>query len=52
MMSNNNGEIAMSKEPKTYIIPSRSYGISSNEAVDILVAAEEIKQNKPLLRAA
>lgn len=44
--------MASVNEPKRYIIPSRSYGISSGEAADILLSAEEIKKNKPLLKVA
>ena len=39
-------------EPKTYKIPSRSYGITAAEAADVLVAAEEVRKNKPLMKAA
>jgi ATP-dependent protease ClpP protease subunit len=48
-----NGEIEMAmKEPKTWTIASRDWGITSGEAADILVSAEEIKKNKPLRKAA
>ena len=48
------GEIAMAspREPKTWKIPSRDWGISASEAGDIMLSAEEIKKNKPLLKAA
>ena len=39
-------------EPKRYKIPSNNYGITANEAAETLLKAEEIKQNKPLLKAA
>lgn len=42
----------VSNEPKTYKIPSRSYGITASEAADTLLQAEEIKGNKPLAKAA
>lgn len=38
--------------PKEWKIPSRSYGISANEAAEVLLTAEEIKANKPLAKAA
>jgi hypothetical protein len=44
--------IGYPKEPKMYIIPSRSYGISADEAASLLVTAEEIKMNKPLHKVA
>ena len=40
------------KEPKTYKIPSRAWGVTASEAGDILLSAEEIKNNKPLYKAA
>jgi len=40
------------KEPKTWTIPSYSWGISADEAADTLIRAEEIKANKELLKAA
>lgn len=40
------------RQPKTYKIPSRSWGITASEAGDILVAAKEIGKNKPLNKAA
>ena len=42
----------MDKEPKTWKIPSRDWGVTASEAADILLAAEEIKENKPLLKVA
>ena len=39
-------------EPKTWKIPSRSYGITASEAAEVLLTAEEIKGNKPLLKVA
>ena len=38
--------------PKEYQIPSRSYGITADEAAETLLTAEEIKANKPLIKAA
>lgn len=38
--------------PKEYKIPSRSWGVSANEAADILITAKEIEMNKPLHKAA
>ena len=38
--------------PKEFIIPSRSYGITADEAAETLVTAKEIKKNKPLYKAA
>jgi hypothetical protein len=40
------------KEPKRYNIPSRDWGITADEAAETLLAAEEIKANKPLIKAA
>lgn len=40
------------KEPKTYKIPSRGWGVTANDAADILLSAEEIKKNKPLHKVA
>ncbi len=50
----NKGVIPMPRieEPKTYKVPSRSYGITASEAADTLVMAEEIKKNKPLNKVA
>ena len=42
----------MEKEPKTWKIPSRDWGITASEAGDILVSAEEVKKNKSLLKVA
>lgn len=42
----------MEKEPKTYKIPSRDWGITAGEAADILVSAQEIKKNKALHKLA
>lgn len=42
----------MEKEPKTYKIPSHDWGITSGEAADILVSAQEIKKNKALHKLA
>ena len=50
-----NGEIAMAggiEEPKRYKIPSSSYGTTASEAAETLLRAEEIKENKPLHKAA
>ncbi len=38
--------------PKEFKIPSRSFGITPENAADILAEAEEIKANKPLWNAA
>lgn len=38
--------------PKEFKIPSRSYGITADEAAETLLTAEEIKANKPLNKAA
>lgn len=38
--------------PKEWKIPSRSYGISADEAAEVLITAEEIKGNKSLAKAA
>jgi len=48
-MSNVTG---MPKSPKFFTIPSRDYGITADEAANVLVSAEEIKKNKPLYKAA
>lgn len=44
----------MSKEikPKEYIIPSRNWGITADEAAETLLTYQEIKDNKPLHKAA
>lgn len=39
-------------KPKEYKIPSRDWGITASEAADTLRTAQEIKDNKPLLKAA
>ena len=39
-------------EPKRFIIPSSSYGITASEAAETLTRAEEIKANKELHKAA
>lgn len=44
--------MANPKEPKQWTIPSRDWGITAGEAADLLVTAQEIKDNKPLLKAA
>lgn len=44
--------MASTDEPKRFKIPSSSYGITASEAADTLLRAEEIKKNKPLLKAA
>lgn len=38
--------------PKEYKVPSRSWGITADEAAETLLTAEEIKANKPLIKAA
>lgn len=38
--------------PKEYKIPSRSWGITADEAADVLMTRQEIKANKPLHKAA
>lgn len=38
--------------PKEYNIPSRSFPITASEAADIKIAAQEIKSNKELNKAA
>ena len=38
--------------PKEYKIPSREYGITADDAARALITAEEIKADKPLLKAA
>ncbi len=40
------------KGPKEYQIPSRSFGVTANEAAEILITAKEIMANKPLNKAA
>lgn len=45
-------EVGYNKEPKEWMIPSRSYGISANDAADVLVTGMEIKSNKTLYKAA
>lgn len=40
------------KEPKTYQIPSRDWGITASEAADILIAAKEIENNEKCYKAA
>lgn len=44
----------MAKEvkPKEYKIPSRNWGITADEAGDVLMTVWEIEQNKPLHKAA
>lgn len=44
--------MASPNERKTYRIPSKDWGITASEAGSILISAEEIKKNKPLLKAA
>lgn len=44
--------MANPRQPKTYKIPSRDWGITAGEAADILLSAVEIKKNKPLLKVA
>lgn len=44
--------MAKIQEPKTYKIASRDWGITAGEAGDTLLASEEIKKNKPLLKVA
>lgn len=44
-------ETAISR-PKEFKIPSRSFGITAEEAAETLARAEEIKMNKPLFQAA
>lgn len=44
--------MASTKEPKTYKIPSRDWGITASEAADTLLSAAEIKKNEPLLKVA
>lgn len=39
-------------KPKEYIIPSRSWGITADEAAETLMTHQEIKDNKPLHKAA
>jgi hypothetical protein len=39
-------------QAKEYKVPSRSYGITAEDAANVLITAEEIKMNKPLLKAA
>lgn len=39
-------------QAKEFSIPSRSYGITADEAASVLVTAEEIKANKALNKAA
>ena len=39
-------------KPKEYQIPSRSWGITADEAADILITRQEIKANKALHKAA
>ncbi len=46
-MPHTNG-LATNKGPKEYQIPSRSYGVTANEAADILIAAKEVMANKQL----
>jgi len=41
-----------SKGPKEYTIPSRSWGITAEEAANILISAKEVKANKALYDAA
>lgn len=45
-------EAGISKGPKEYNIPSRSYGITGDEAADVLITASEIKAHKELNKAA
>lgn len=44
--------MASEVKPKEYKIPSRSWGITADEAADILMTRQEIKKNKPLHKAA
>lgn len=44
--------MAKSPQPTEYKIPSRSWGITADEAGDILVTAKEVKNNKALYKAA
>jgi len=40
------------KEPKTYKIPSKDWGITVSDAADILIAAKEIENNTKFYAAA
>jgi hypothetical protein len=42
----------MGTKPKKYTIPSRDWGITADEAANILVSAKEVKANKALYDAA
>lgn len=44
--------VGANRKPQTFFIPSREYGITPNEAADMLLVAREIRSNKKLLRAA
>ena len=44
--------VSQPREPKRFKIPSRSFGITAEDAAEDLALAEEIKMNKPLLAAA
>ena len=43
--------VGVSKKPQTFWIPSREYGITAQEAADILQVSREIRANKKLLKA-
>lgn len=40
------------QRPKEFKIPSRSFGMTAEEGAEILVRAQEIKNNKPFFAAA
>lgn len=44
--------MASTDQPKTWKIPSRSYGITASEAADLLVTAQEISKHTELNKAA
>ena len=44
--------MATNTNPKEWKIPSRTYGITAADAAETLLTAEEIKANKPLVKAA
>ncbi len=44
--------MAKEKEPKTYQIPSKDWGITAADAADILIAAKEIENHKECYKAA
>lgn len=46
------GIMPSNKEPKRFELASRSFGITADDAAEVLITAKEIMANKPLNKAA